>query len=219
MQTLEDRIEACEREHQRLRKRVARQNNCWLIALMLATGGGALAGGSLKEVVFDSVKAKEVVVVDAHGIVRARLGGDLPDAVMAGGRVSKRGEKVAGLMLYDDEGIERGGYITGDKEKNIMLSLDSKYRQSTWFIAGPTDDQTSSLRMWTSEGALELRSDTSGQRLQVSDKTGVRFQQPVVALKPSTCTYYKELERKYPGERTCAAKFTEAACQACFDSQ
>lgn len=219
MKTLEERVKACEQENAQLRKQLTRQNKLWVIALLFATGGGAIASGSLKQVVFDSVKTKEVVVVDPNGTVRARLGADLPDAVMAGGRVSKRGAKVAGLMLYDDEGIERGGYVTDDRDKNIMLTLDSKYRQSTWFVAGPGDDQTSSLRLWNTDGAIELRSDPNGQRLNVSDKTGVRYQQPVVAIKPSSCAYYKDLEQKYPGEHICTAKFTEAACQACFDSK
>ena len=52
------------------------------------------------------------VVVDGKDVIRARLGGDLPDAVMAGRRVSKRGSKAAGVMLYNEEDIERGGYVT-----------------------------------------------------------------------------------------------------------
>ena len=219
MNTLEERVTVCEQENARLRKQIRRQNRLWLIALLFATGGGAIASGSLKQVVFDSIKAKEIAVVDANGTVRARLSGDLPDAVMANGRVSKRGSKAAGVMLYDEEGIERGGYVTQDKDSNVMLTLDSKHRQSTWFIAGPSEDQVSSLRLWNKDGAIELRSDVSGQRLSVSDKSGVRYQQPTVALQPAACAYFKDLERKYPDEHACRGKYTETACQACFDSK
>jgi hypothetical protein len=217
---LERRILACEQENARLHKRLARQNRAWALGLLLIAGGGAIAGGSLKDAIFDSVRAKEVVVVDAKGVVRARLGGDLPDAVMAGGRVSKRGSKAAGVMLYDEEGIERGGYVTQDDGSNVMLTLDSKYRQAALFVAGPDEDQASALGLWNKGGGIEMRSDGNGQRLSVTNKSGVVMQQPVItALSAATCVSYKDIEKKYPGARSCQARFTEAACQACFDSQ
>lgn len=217
---LEQRIHACEQENARLRKRIARQNRAWALGLLLVAGGGAIAGGSIKDAIFDSVRAKEVVVVDGKGVVRARLSGDLPDAVMAGGHVSKRGSKAAGVMLYDEEGIERGGYVTQDVGSNVMLTLDSKYRQAALFVAGPDESQASAMGLWNKGGAIEMRSDGNGQRLTVTNKSGVVLQQPAVtALSPATCTTYKDIEKKYPGERSCQTRFTDAACQACFDSQ
>ena len=68
-QRLERRLQAVEQENTRLRKRLNRQNGVWLAGLLLLAGGGAMAGATLKNAVFDSVKAKEVVVVDANGIV------------------------------------------------------------------------------------------------------------------------------------------------------
>lgn len=50
----------------------------------------------------------ELTIVDSHGVVRARLGGDLPDA----NKEVPRGSRVAGLLLYDATGQERGGYVT-----------------------------------------------------------------------------------------------------------
>jgi hypothetical protein len=44
MNTLEDRVTFCEQENARLRKRIGRQNGFWLIALLLAIGGSAIAG-------------------------------------------------------------------------------------------------------------------------------------------------------------------------------
>jgi len=95
--SLEDRIYACEKENARLRKLVFRQNILWAIVLLLI-GGSAVADVSIHNATFGAIKASEVAVVDAKGIVRARLSGDLPDPVMtgSGGRVSKRGSKAAG---------------------------------------------------------------------------------------------------------------------------
>jgi hypothetical protein len=217
--SIEARILACEEENAKLRKRIARQNGLWLAGLLLLLGGGAIAGASLRNAVFDSVKAKEVVVVDAKGIVRARLGGDLPDAVMAGGRVSKRGTKAAGLIIYDEEGIERGGYATLDEGSNAIITLDSKHRMAAMLVAGPDQDLSSALKLTNQGSAIELRSDVNGSRLSVFDKTGVVSQQPAVALSAPTCSTFKELERKYPGERTCQSKFTDAACKVCLQGE
>jgi hypothetical protein len=217
---LEQRILACERENARLRKKINRQNGLWMLGLLLALGGGAIAGNSIKNAVFDSVKAREVVVVDGKGVIRARLGGDLPDAVMAGGRVSRRGSKAAGVMLYDEEGIERGGYVTQDEGSNVMLTLDSKFRQAALFVAGPDQSQASAMKLWTADSSVELRSDSNGSRLSVADKAGVTHQQPVIApLSAATCAQQKEYERKYPGERVCRSRYTEAACGACLQAE
>ena len=51
---LEQRILACERENARLHRRIARQNRAWALGLLLIAGGGAIAGGSIKDAIFDS---------------------------------------------------------------------------------------------------------------------------------------------------------------------
>lgn len=219
LKSFEDRLLACEQENTRLRKRIARQNIVWLSGLLLLAGGAAVASTTIKTAIFDSVRAKEIVVVDAKGIVRARMSGDMPDAVFPGGRVAKRGSKAGGFMIYDEEGIERGGYVTMDEGSNAMLTLDSKTHQSALFVAGPDASQASALRLWAKEGAIEMRSDSSGPRLSVSDKTGVIMQQPSVALSPAACTSYKEIEREHPGARACQGRFTEAACNVCLKGE
>ena len=217
MNNIEQRLLACEQENTRLRKRLNRQNGLWMAGLLLLAGGGAAAGTSLKNAIFDSVKAKEVVVVDANGVVRARLGGDLPDGVMAGGRVSKRGSKAAGLIIYDEEGIERGGYATLDNGSNAMLTLDSKHRMAAIMVAGPDDTQVSALTLITKDTAIDLRSDSNGSRLMTSAKSSVTYQQPqIAALSAETCASYKNTALKYPGARACQARFTDITCKACL---
>lgn len=220
MTHFEERLLACETENARLRKRITRQNTAWMVGLLLMAGGGAIAGSSIRNAVFDSIKAKEVVVVDGKGIVRTRLGGDLPDAIMAGGRVSKRGSKAAGLIIYDEEGIERGGYATLDEGSNAMITLDSKHRMAVIMVAGPEPSQNSALTLSTVGSAIEMRADGNGVRLSTSDKNGLTFQQPAInALSPATCTDYRELARKYPGERICQKRFLETACEACLPEE
>lgn len=218
MSTLEERVRICELDNARLRRQLTWQNRLWLAGVLVVAASGAIANISLKDALFDSVRTKEITVVDAKGIVRARLGGDLPDAVMANGHVAKRGSRAAGLIIYDEEGGERGGYVTQDEGSNAMLTLDSKYRQSVLLVAGPSEGQASALRLWTNGGSIEMRADEKGSRLSTADQTGVTTQQPVINLTPEACTEQKRLAQQHPGKRVCQARFTDAVCQACLES-
>lgn len=216
MPTLEERVVACETANARLRALLYGQSALWIVALAL-TGGLALAGSSATPSA--SIRAKEVTVVDAQGTVRARLGGDLPDAVLADGRVVKRGSKASGLIIYDEQGIERGGYVTQDTGSNAMLTLDSKTRQAALFVAGPDAAQASALKLWTPGSAIELRSDSDGSRITTFDASGASLQLPEIARLPAaTCKDYIALEKAHPGKRICRTRFMDAACGHCLRS-
>ena len=80
----------------------------------------------------DSIRVRELVVVDANGTPRVRIAAPLPDPIMLGKRF-KRGDAVSGLLLYDAEGNERGGYVTGDEGRDVALTLDEINRAGcTW---------------------------------------------------------------------------------------
>ncbi len=70
----------------------------------------------------ESLRVRELIVVDANGTPRVRIAAPLPDPIMLGKR-SKRGDSSSGVLLYDAEGNERGGYVT-DEERNVALTLD-----------------------------------------------------------------------------------------------
>ena len=64
-----------------------------------------------------------LVLLDQHGTERLRLGAPLPEPIMMGRRFY-RGSPVSGILIYDHEGNERGGYVTGDEGRTASLSLD-----------------------------------------------------------------------------------------------
>jgi hypothetical protein len=70
----------------------------------------------------DSIVVRALSVVDSRGVERVRIAAPLPDPIMLGRRF-ERGEAVSGIILYDSEGNERGGYIT-DESRNAALTLD-----------------------------------------------------------------------------------------------
>lgn len=97
------------------------------------------------------IKVRGVVVVDSSGVERVIIGAPLPDPTMHGYRIY-RGEygSISGIMLYDAEGQERGGYVTDNGYGNVFLTLDSKTQQNALFIADPLDG--AAMLVWGRNG-------------------------------------------------------------------
>lgn len=84
-----------------------------------------------------------IVVVDERGTPRVQIGAPLPDPPVLGKRIS-RGGTAHGLLLFDREGNERGGYVTFDESGLVMLSLDEIAHMVAQFAAGPAGG----ARLW-----------------------------------------------------------------------
>lgn len=95
------------------------------------------------------IKAQGLVITDANGVERVIIGANLPDPQGHGYRFARGGE-VSGIMLFDAEGQERGGYVTDNDYGNIFLTLDSKTSQRALFIAEPQGAAT--LQVWGNNG-------------------------------------------------------------------
>jgi hypothetical protein len=212
--TADDRLSRIERSNVILRRYVVALG-ALTVTLVLALAGAsvALVRGGIN---VQGLRAREITVVDAHGVVRARLSGDLPDGVAHGGRVMKRGAKAAGLIIYDEEGLERGGYLTQYPGSNAMLTLDSKYRQAALFVIAPDELQAGALSLWTKGSAIELRSDEDGSRLSMTRNNIVESQSPPVSIGKASCEEMQGLEKQSPDQGVCRSRFTESACRTCL---
>lgn len=72
----------------------------------------------------DRISARRIDIVDADGTIRMTLAGATPPPIIDGIQY-KRAFNVAGLILYDDTGSERGGFGTADVEGGMaVLALD-----------------------------------------------------------------------------------------------
>jgi hypothetical protein len=108
----------------------------------------------------DVLRVRELVVVDQNGVERVIIGGTLPGQWENGKVNTKRTvrpNKQAGVLIFDKDGVERGGYVTEDAHDNAMLTLDDKKQQEVLLVTGP--EPTSSFRMWIANDSLELRVD------------------------------------------------------------
>jgi len=116
----------------------------------------------IKDFANDILKVRGIIVVDSLGVERAILAAHLPEAQRDGGRMysSRSQTAVSGLMLYDSEGIERGGYVTDDDYGNIFLTLDSKDNQTALFLAEPQGATTMSIWSRTGNKANFTTSDS-----------------------------------------------------------
>lgn len=107
-----------------------------------------------------ALRVRELIVVDQNGIERVIIRAPLPGQWENGKVNTRRAARPfpqAGILLFDKEGIERGGYVTEDTHDNVLLTLDDKKRQEVLLVTGP--EPTSSFRMWTANDSLELRVD------------------------------------------------------------
>jgi hypothetical protein len=216
-----ERLNRCERSYRRLTWLVRAQSAVLvvlIVPLLLAVnaiGGGYDAGGTEGR-----LRIAELIVVDKKGVERVRIGGDLPDAVVDGRRVP-RGEKAAGVLLYDGAGRERGGYVTWEPSGNVGLTLDSRKRQATLFVAGA--EGGSALKLWDGEDSIELRSDDDGSRVTAVRNGQIVYQEPAIdTLGDEACAAYRDALSQYSTEEVlnaCRQRYSEAACRACLETQ
>ena len=96
---------------------------CLVMLLGGLTAFSAQSAGRAFGVPADSVLTlRALSIVDGRGVERLRIAAPLPDPIMLGRRF-ERGEAVSGILIFDSEGNERGGYIT-DESRNAALTLD-----------------------------------------------------------------------------------------------
>src|SRR6266536_1653407 len=74
------------------------------------------------------LRVRSLVVTDKSGHERVRLGAPLPDPIINGVR-RKRSGVVSGLIILDEKGNERGGFVTADQSGKAFFGLDSEDQQ------------------------------------------------------------------------------------------
>ena len=127
----------------------------------------------------DSLRVRQLIVVDDSGTVRARVGGNLPDAVIRGHLVH-RGDRAAGVLLYDNSGIERGGYVTFDKSGTVALTLDTRWQQVAILAADSADNSGGAARLWRDRDWVEMRVDEGGPHFTAGKDGSVAFMAPTM---------------------------------------
>jgi hypothetical protein len=72
----------------------------------------------------ERLAVRRLDIVDEHGVIRAVLAADAPQPIV-GGIQYKRKFPASGLLVFDRDGNERGGYAVADIEGSAaLLTLD-----------------------------------------------------------------------------------------------
>jgi hypothetical protein len=82
------------------------------------------SNGKVRASASDSLTVKRLAVVDDKGKERIVIAAPLPDPIIHGQRFKRNGA-ISGIVIYDSDGNERGGYATSDAGSGALLSLDS----------------------------------------------------------------------------------------------
>lgn len=117
------------------------------------------------------LKVRGIVVVDSLGIERVIVGSHLPEPNFSNGnRIAARqkGGSVSGVMIYDHEGQERGGYVTDDGFGNAFFTLDSKTAQQFLILAEPQGSTT--LQLWNTNGKNKIKLSTNDDGAEIDLK-------------------------------------------------
>jgi hypothetical protein len=215
------RLDALERSNRQLRTLL-------LVSILVLPLLAALAftsfGGLQRNnpIVADSLFVRQLVVIDSQGIVRARLGAHLPDPVIDGRRL-RRGADIAGILLYDDTGRERGGYVTFSPSRLVALTLDTRDRQVALFAADSDDGVAA--RVWGGTNWVELRASTKGAHLNIGRSNELVLQQPPVTNTEISayCAGLNEAVRQISPPPSadqvlaeCRLRMPDAACRKCI---
>lgn len=76
-----------------------------------------------------NLRLRSLAIVDEHGVTRLLLGAPLPNPV-SGGKESARRSRAYGMLIYDAEGDEFGGYTIAD-DGSLVSCFDWAHGEAT----------------------------------------------------------------------------------------
>lgn len=84
----------------------------------------------------ETLRVHRLDIVDANGVIRMTLAGDLPNPIIDGVEW-RRSTPVGGLMLRDDNGNERGGFGYASRYGAVVFALDHNNGEAAGFNTLP----------------------------------------------------------------------------------
>lgn len=125
----------------------------------------------------ERITARRIDIVDEKGVIRMTLSGQTPAPIIDGLQY-KRAFNVAGMVLYDDKGSERGGFGTADVNGGMaVLALDHPAMDAIGWRVSP-DGET---RFSINQAPPLVREPKLGDRLIPGVQTPTRIQMVVGA--------------------------------------
>lgn len=125
----------------------------------------------------ERITARRIDIVDDKGVIRMTLSGQTPAPIIDGIQY-KRAFNVAGMVLYDDKGSERGGFGTADIEGGMaVLALDHPAMDAIGWRVSPDGE----VRFSINQAPPPIRDAALGNKLVPGVQVPTRIQMVVGA--------------------------------------
>mgnify|MGYP007086361743 CR=1 FL=1 len=125
----------------------------------------------------DRITARRIDIVDENGVIRMTLSGQTPAPIIDGIQY-KRAFNVSGLILYDENGSERGGFGVGDVDGGMaVLALDHPAMDAIGWRVAPDGAVSFSIN----QAPPLIREPALGDRLVPGVETPTRIRMTVAA--------------------------------------
>ena len=125
----------------------------------------------------ERITARRIDIVDENGVIRMTLSGQTPAPIIDGIQY-KRAFNVAGMVLYDDKGSERGGFGTADLDGGMaVLALDHPAMDAIGWRVSPDGE----VRFSINQAPPLIREPRLDNRLIPGVQTPTRIQMAVGA--------------------------------------
>lgn len=149
----------------------------WLmtVGLLLLPAWAWQATSASSDKLPDTLRLRQLTIVDGNGTERVVIGAPVPEPIMLGKRFT-RGGKASGILLFDEEGNERSGYVTTDGYPNVLFTLDSLERQHALLLTEPHGATT--FMAWDGDNSFELNVDRKSPKLKITRQGQTVFEQP-----------------------------------------
>jgi hypothetical protein len=146
-------------------ERLERRVRTLTAALILVSAGFVVVNLRAQAGVADHLRVRQISVVDERGTDRVWIGAPVPDPIILGER-HKRAGAMAGMIVLDHKGNERGGFGTSDSG-DVWLGLDSEKEQQVRLAVNPgggshltlydSDKNSARIGIWPDHPTLVLR--------------------------------------------------------------
>jgi hypothetical protein len=182
VQRLEAALGRLERHNGRLSRGLCVAVGLWLVTVsaVVLIGAGPARRAAPAVDPGAVLRVRGLVVADSHGVDRVWIGAPLPDPPVLGKRYRRQGE-MAGILIFDADGNERGGYITTEAEGQAMLTLDNITGDAVHLVAYPEAGAALGLMDLNSGVEASLSVMPAGPKLKLSRGQEVVFQRPEAA--------------------------------------
>jgi hypothetical protein len=123
-----------------------------------------------------SLRLKELRIYDDKGVDRVVISGHVPEPLYQGKPDHTSSRAMAGILIYDGDATERGGYGTYDGYANAMLSLDNAKREMVLLMLAEPEGGPF---LQGKDGKASIRMGVDGEPfLTLKDDKGVILAKP-----------------------------------------